>query len=286
MLLLVDVVDTIPLGFQPRLVRNIPEQNDLITFAKQHNIANALHITKFNDVEVSSIDFAYTRFVGDVPVMTDRGVVVALYELLPGMNPIRLLRNIDMHPTLVGYDALRSTALLLIAFVAEQLRAINGSGGLTTVLTTRRVTPKSVILFTPPTSTVRDLRCCSTSTGLLMYLKQFTIETNFGRCSCDVAAHPDVFKHIRDYFSITLKGRAELREMELSPDAFHVDHVLPLCLNGPSHVKNAYLMPGGANSHFRDNLDVAKRDYIGKKQLEAVRSLMHYMVLHVDFGSF
>ena len=108
-----------------------------------------------------------------------------------------------------------------------------------------------------------------------------------GRATVDYTACQGaiVFDKIREW-ARTPDGIAHLRACELPPDGFHVDHVVPDHLGGPSHVCNAHLMPASANSHFGDRFDAEKRAFVGPLQVGHALRVMRWMRTRSDWPNF
>ena len=96
-----------------------------------------------------------------------------------------------------------------------------------------------------------------------------------------------VFEQIRHWVRHTEAGHRHAREhADIDPDGFHVDHVIPEAMGGPTHYFNAHLMPSSHNSHFRDWWTAEKRDYVGEHAVRAARSVTEWGRQRVDWNMF
>ena len=138
--------------------------------------------------------------------------------------------------------------------------------------------------LTPPEYSVQMARTCSLIPPLRDFLskggKQKTMDyLHF--------AGPVVFDTIKQWIKGTEEGRRHARmHANIDPDSFHLDHVISREMGGPSHVCNAYLMPGGHNSHFHENWTKQKRDYVGRHAVRAATQCLKWGVGCVNWKTF
>jgi hypothetical protein len=104
--------------------------------------------------------------------------------------------------------------------------------------------------FPIPTQAQQMLRCCALNMDLVDWC-----QTKYNDRQYDQS-------EIRKWFT----DRPErLDGTGLTADELSVDHVVPSCLGGISHVYNYALVPRRVNSKFRERFDAFKRAYIGRQ---------------------
>lgn len=124
----------------------------------------------------------------------------------------------------------------------------------------------------PPSYAIQSSRTCMLIPPLVSFLRGGTAK----RQRVDYTRHEGkaVFDQIRQWVRCTEEGRRHAKEhAQIDPDGFHVDHVIPEAMGGPTHYFNAYLMPSSHNSHFRDWWTREKREYVGDYAVRAARSV-------------
>lgn len=77
----------------------------------------------------------------------------------------------------------------------------------------------------------------------------------------------------------TPEGRKYLREdAKLDPDSVHLDHIQDKNSTPVHHAFNCYFMPGGPNSHFKDNSSAEKMAYVGDNAAKISKTFVTWYI--------
>ena len=160
----------------------------------------------------------------------------------------------------------------LVAFYERELQASRGEEAPAAVAA--RAPPAA--RFAAPDASVQMARTLGINGHLKQWLRHGAGNTGRNRINYLNACDSVRLDKIRAYLRTTEEGATLLRAARLTCDTATLDHVNPQSKGGSNHIFNLHLMPGAANSHFRERhwMDAEKQLYVGPTQVELVKKLM------------